>query len=52
MNIPLIITGDLNSRTGTDDENYYDSQIDNTYIETDNSSIAIPDRKKLRHRGK
>ena len=45
MNTPLIITGDLNSRTGTEDENYDDFQADNTFIETNNASIALTDRK-------
>ena len=44
MNTSLIVTGDLNSRTGTEDENYNDTQIDIIYIEIDHASTALPDR--------
>ena len=45
MGTPIITTGNLNSRTGIKDEYYYDSQEDNIYIETNNTSIVLPDRK-------
>ena len=45
MNTPLIITGDLNSRTGTEDENYDDFEVNNIFIQSDNASIALVDRK-------
>ena len=42
---PLFIMGDLNSRTGIEDEKFNDSRIDNfSYIETDNASITLPVR--------
>ena len=43
---PMIITGDLNSRTGNGDDQLCDPQIDMVSpIETENSSIALPNRK-------
>ena len=45
MNTPLIITGDLNSRTGTEDENYDDFEVNNIFIQSDNASIALVNRK-------
>ena len=45
MNTPLFITGDLNSRTGIEDDFFSDPQIDNSYIETADASISPPARK-------
>jgi exonuclease III len=43
---PLILMGDLNSRTGVEDEKFVDKIIDSlSCIETNNTSIDLPPRK-------
>ena len=42
---PFILTGDLNSRTGTEEDNFADPDIGSIRIETNNESIELPTRK-------